>query len=136
MIGIGIARASAAMLPTLDGSCVIVPSSDLQHEKPVTPVSPKGEDVEGVHAVKALHELSGDVASVGVSVITPPPVTLSLLDDIAELGISKVWLQPGAESPEVVAKCADLGIHALHAIDGAGPCLLIELGYDDTIVYD
>jgi predicted CoA-binding protein len=112
-----------------------VPSSDLQHDKPVTPVSIKETDVERVRAVKALHELGGDVAAVGVSVITPPPVTLDLLDDIAELGISKVWLQPGAESPEVVAKCADLGINALHAVDGAGPCLLIELGYDDTIVY-
>ena len=117
-------------------ACTLETSSDLQHDKPVTPVSPKETDVERVHAIKALHELGGDVAAVGVSVITPPLVTLDLLDDIAELGISKVWLQPGAESPEVVAKCADLGINALHAIDGAGPCLLIELGYDDTIVYD
>jgi predicted CoA-binding protein len=73
---------------------------------------------------------------VGVSVITPPPVTLELLDEIVELGISKVWLQPGAESDEVMAKCAKLGIDALHATDGAGPCLLIELGYDDSIVYE
>lgn len=111
-------------------------ASDLQHSKPVTPVSPKETDVERVQAVKALRELSMNAATVGVSVITPPAVTLQVLDEIAELGMSKVWLQPGAESPEVVAKCADLGVNALHAIDGAGPCLLIELGYDDAIVYD
>ena len=101
-----------------------------------TPVSPKETEVENVQAAKALKELSGDVAAVGVSVITPPTVTLDLLDEISELGISRVWLQPGAESPEVVAKCADLGIDALHAINGAGPCVLIELGYDDSIVYN
>ena len=85
----------------------------LQHGKATTPVSPKEPEVENVAAIKALTELAGDVSSVGVSVITPPPVTLQVLDELSELGITKVWLQPGAENDEVVAKCAALGIDAL-----------------------
>ena len=79
----------------------------LQHDKAATPVSPKEPEVEQVAAVKAVGEVAAeDISKIGVSVITPPPVTLGVLEELSELGISKVWLQPGAESDEVVVRAA------------------------------
>ena len=37
--------------------------------------------------------------------ITPPHVTLAVLDEVEELGIENVWMQPGAERAEVIARC-------------------------------
>ena len=33
----------------------------------------------------------------GVSIITPPDVTNKIIEEIIELGIQHVWMQPGAE---------------------------------------
>lgn len=110
----------------------------LQHGLVVTPVSPKEPEVEAVRAVKTLSELriteeGVDVTDVGVSIVTPPAVTMGVLDELSQLGIGRVWLQPGAESEEVLARCHHLQIDALHATGGAGPCVLIELGFrNDT----
>jgi len=37
--------------------------------------------------------------------ITPPAVTLSVLKECKEKEITKVWLQPGSESDEVIDFC-------------------------------
>jgi predicted CoA-binding protein len=45
-----------------------------------------------------------------ISVYLPPPVTLKLLPDIAARGCDELWLNPGAESPELVHEATRLGL--------------------------
>ena len=37
-----------------------------------------------------------------VNILVPPKVTLNILQQCLDLGLMNVWLQPGAESPEVM----------------------------------
>jgi predicted CoA-binding protein len=58
-----------------------------------------------------------------ISVITPPAVTLKVLQDAKQLGIKHIWIQPGGEDEKVIdfAKAnPDLGILL------GGPCILVE----------
>jgi len=47
-----------------------------------------------------------------------PPV----LDQAKAAGIMRIWLQPGAESPEVIAHAAALGLDVI----AGGPCAMVE----------
>lgn len=86
------------------------------------PVHPKAATIEGLK-VQQLAELE-DPASFGVSIITPPAITMSVMDGAVELGFKKFWLQPGAESTAVMDKYATF--EGIEVIAG-GPCLLVEL---------
>ena len=98
----------------------------LQHELlPVYPLNPSAPEVEGLPAYRDLAAVPETVRS--LSIITPPPVTERLVEDAAKAGITRIWMQPGAESREAVALCAELGLAAIHG----GPCLLVVLGYSD-----
>ena len=47
---------------------------------------------------------------------------LKQMQQAAAIGISKVWIQPGAESPEILAFCQEKGIEVFQG------CVMIELG--------
>ena len=64
----------------------------------------------------------------GVSVITPPEVTESIVEQLPDAGAELVWMQPGAESPAAVARAGALGLTVIHG----GPCLLVALGFRDV----
>lgn len=87
-------------------------------------VHPREEEIEGVRCVARVDDLPDGVD--GVSLITPPPVTESVLPAIAARGISRVWLQPGAESPDALRLAAELGLDCI----AGGPCLLVEMPVD------
>lgn len=38
-----------------------------------------------------------------INIVVPPQSTLQVLQKALELGLTNVWVQPGAESPEVMA---------------------------------
>lgn len=57
-----------------------------------------------------------------VSVYLPPGVLLRILPEIAQRGCDEVWLNPGAESPEVVAEAGRLGLNVLQG------CSIVALG--------
>lgn len=97
-----------------------------QHGRAVTPVNPRADEVEGLPAFADLASIPETPAA--VSVITPPSVTSSVLDEAARLGIAHVWLQPGAEDAAVLAHAAELGLDVI----AGGPCLLVALGFRDV----
>lgn len=74
--------------------------------------------VEGVHSKggqvlsKQLYKSLSDVEPLPeiVIIVVPPQVGLTILEECAELGITNVWMQPGAESPEAVLLANQLGI--------------------------
>jgi len=97
----------------------------LQAKRTVYPVNPNAAEVEGLKAYPTLHDLPERVH--GISVITPPNVTESVVIQAAELGIQYVWLQPGAESNVAVGRAEQLGVNLI----ANGPCVLVALRYHE-----
>uniref|UniRef100_A0A7S3PE52 CoA-binding domain-containing protein n=1 Tax=Aplanochytrium stocchinoi TaxID=215587 RepID=A0A7S3PE52_9STRA len=87
----------------------------------VVPIHPKETTVEGL-AVKQLKDLENP-ANIGVSIVTPPSVTVKVIEEAKSLGFTHLWLQPGAESTEVVQKANDLGSKLIFG----GPCIIVSL---------
>ena len=95
----------------------------LQHGRDAIPVHPRETAIEGVACAKDLASLPRKVH--GLSIITPPPVTEKLVEEAARLGITRLWMQPGAESPRAVQRAKELGLSVI----AGGPCLLVVMGY-------
>ena len=86
----------------------------------VLPVHPKAAEIEGVEAVASLADVQGPVERVLFYV--PPQVGLSLLDDVLALGPTEFWVNPGAESPELVTRARELGLDPIMA------CAIVDVG--------
>ncbi len=97
----------------------------LQHGRRAFAVHPKETLVEGVKAVPALAALPEPVW--GLSIITPPAVTESLVEQAHAAGIRRLWMQPGAESQKAVDRARELGLSVI----AGGPCLLVVLGFHE-----
>jgi predicted CoA-binding protein len=95
----------------------------LQHGKDAVPVNPKDPEVEGLTAYRSLSEITPPPDA--VSVITPPKVTEAVVEEAGRLGIRRLWMQPGAESPAAISRARELGIDVI----AGGPCLLVALGF-------
>jgi predicted CoA-binding protein len=89
----------------------------------VHPVNPRGGLIEGLTAVHGLESLPEPVR--GVSIVTPSAVTERLVEEAARAGISRLWMQPGAESETALLRAEELGLSVI----SGGPCLLVELGW-------
>jgi predicted CoA-binding protein len=98
----------------------------VQTGRSVVPVNPTADEIEGLKAYPDLASLPAPVH--GVSVITPPLVTESIVEKAGALGIKHIWLQPGAESPQAVARATELGMNVI----SGGPCILVALRYRDS----
>ncbi|MFW0862105.1 MAG: CoA-binding protein [Candidatus Komeilibacteria bacterium] len=66
----------------------------------VYPVNPKSEIILGLRTYNGIEELPREVEL--LDIVTPPLITLKILQAAKELGFNKVWIQPGAESEEVL----------------------------------
>ncbi len=89
--------------------------------KAVYPINPNAAEVDGDHCYPALSALP-QRPEVAVMVV-PPAVTESAVSECARLGITQIWMQPGAESPAALAACRANGI----AVVAGGPCLMVLL---------
>ncbi len=93
----------------------------LRHEMPVFAVNPREEgEIEGVPVFPSLAALPEPVH--GISIITPPQVTETIVAEAIALGIEHIWIQPGAQSPAALEAGASASVIA------GGPCILVELG--------
>ena len=75
----------------------------------VYPVHPSEPTVEGLPAYKSV----GDVPAAKldrVAVYLPPAVGVKVLDEVAAKPVGTVYLNPGADAPEVVDKAKQLGL--------------------------
>ncbi len=79
----------------------------------VYPVNPKETQIEGVPAYARIADVP--VRPDLISVYVPPAVLLKLLPEIAAKGCDELWLNPGAESPEVLAEAERLGLNVIQA---------------------
>jgi predicted CoA-binding protein len=95
----------------------------LQTQRPVYPVNPAVQEIEGVKAYPDLASLPTLVH--GVSVVTPPHLAESIVEQAGAIGVKNIWFQPGAESDPAVARAQELGMNVI----AGGPCILVVLGY-------
>ena len=85
----------------------------------VYPINPNATMINGDKSYGSLSELpiKPDV----VDMVVPPKVALEVVKECSELGIQKVWLQPGAESDEVIDFCYKHDIEVIY-----GACVMVE----------
>ncbi len=90
----------------------------------VVPINPKGGEILGLEVFTSLEEYleSDSQNEIDVVVfIVPPKVTESVLKQVKELGIDRVWMQPGSESEEAIQFCEDNGIDCVH-----NSCIMVQ----------
>jgi predicted CoA-binding protein len=85
----------------------------LQRGYQVFPINPKATEVEGLAALPSVSAVP--VRPELVSVYIPPHVLLKVLPEIAAKGCDELWLNPGTESPEVLAEAERLGLNVIQA---------------------
>lgn len=84
----------------------------------VYPVHPSGAMIDGAQSYARFADLPEHVDA--LLVVVPPAQGVQVVRDAAAAGIHHVWLQQGAESPEVIGTCKDLGLQTV-----AGECILM-----------
>ncbi len=80
----------------------------------VYPVNPNAEEILGDKCYPDLKTLprKPDV----VDVVVPPKITEEIVRMCKELGIIRVWMQPGSESEAAIRFCDANGIHVVHGV--------------------
>jgi uncharacterized protein len=86
----------------------------------VIPVNLSESTVEGLPAYKSVLDIPDtlDMATVYV----PAHATLALLDEFERKQIPEIWINPGAESDEVIAEARRRGLKAIFA------CSIVGIG--------
>jgi len=97
----------------------------LQYGLDVVPINPSGGEIEGLTSYPDLAALPEPVD--GVSIVTPPKVTEKVVEQAVALGISHIWMQPGAESGRAIEIAGQAGANVI----AGGPCLLVALQYHE-----
>jgi predicted CoA-binding protein len=55
-----------------------------------------------------------------VSFYVPPSVGCHILDEVARKEVGQLWLNPGSESPEILARADKLGLNVIVACSIVG----------------
>lgn len=75
-------------------------------------VNPNTANIDGEACFDSIQSLPQPVD--GVVILVPPNQTEEVVKDAASAGISHIWIQQGAESPEAIAFCKRNGINVIH----------------------
>ncbi len=86
----------------------------------VIPINPHHTEVEGLRAYASVLDYPEPIDM--ATVYVPPAIGMRVLDSLVEKGISEVWLNPGAESEDLVARAQTLGLRPIQA------CSIIGIG--------
>ena len=86
----------------------------------VYPVNPNETVVEGLKVYPTVSEIPGEVDR--ASLYVPASVGVTLLDDIKRKGVRELYVNPGAESDELIAKAERLGLDTIQA------CSIVDIG--------
>jgi hypothetical protein len=81
-------------------------------------VHPEAQEIAGERCYPNLASLQGKVD--GVWICVPSKQAGLVLREAVEAGFTKIWLQQGSESPEVLALAKDLGV-----VPVSGKCILM-----------
>jgi predicted CoA-binding protein len=86
----------------------------------VVPINPHEREVEGLKAYASVVDVPGPIDM--ASFYVPPEVGEEIIGDVARKQIAEVWLNPGAESDELIARARALSITPIVA------CSIVAIG--------
>lgn len=86
----------------------------------VYPVHPTANEIEGVRACASLRDIPVRIDR--VSLYLPPARGLEILPDVAAVRPNEFFVNPGAESDELLAEAKKLGLEPILA------CSIVDLG--------
>jgi predicted CoA-binding protein len=75
----------------------------------VVAVNPNAHEVEGEHVYSSVLDYPGTIDE--ATLYVQPSVGVRVMDELAKKGVKVVWLNPGADAPEVVARARELGLN-------------------------
>ena len=78
----------------------------------VLPVNPRQPEIAGIPAFPNLSAVPGPVHI--VNVVTPPGVTMKILEEVSRLGLPAVWLQDGSYDEAVLDVAASAPFKTVH----------------------
>jgi uncharacterized protein len=86
----------------------------------VYPVNPTETTIEGLPVFRSIADIPGPVDR--ASLYLPPAVGLTVLGAIKQKGVKELYVNPGAESDEILAEAERLGLETIYA------CSIVEIG--------
>ena len=86
----------------------------------VIPINPNEAEVEGHKAYATVLDVPGSIDM--ATVYVPSEAGLAVMDQLAQKGVPEVWLNPGADSVEVVDRAHALGLKTIQS------CSIIAIG--------
>ncbi len=86
----------------------------------VVPINPHATVVEGERAYATVLDYPGEIDE--ATFYVPPEIGAEVLEQVAKKGITKVWLNPGADGRPVVERARSLGVKAIVA------CSIVGIG--------
>ena len=86
----------------------------------VIPINPHESEVEGHRAYRSVLDVPGSIEM--ATVYVPREAGVTVIEELARKGVPEIWLNPGADAPEVVARARELGLHPIRA------CSIIAIG--------
>jgi len=86
----------------------------------VIPINPHEAHIEGLTTYRSVLDVPGpiDMASVYVQ----PAIGYELLDELEQKGIPEIWVNPGAESDELIAEARRRKLNVIEA------CSIVGIG--------
>mgnify|MGYP002623482302 CR=1 FL=1 len=87
----------------------------------VYPVNPKGGEIEGMPFLARLAHVPSEHLD-RISFYLPPAVGMKVLEEAADKPHGELWLNPGSESDELIARAQDLGLDPIVA------CSIVDVG--------
>ena len=86
----------------------------------VVPINPREAEIEGLTAYPSVLDAPGSIHM--ASFYVPPSIGLRVIEEVAQKGITEVWINPGAESPALVQRSRALGLQTMVA------CSILAVG--------
>jgi predicted CoA-binding protein len=86
----------------------------------VYPVNPREREVEGLKSYASVTDIPGPVQR--ATLYLPPEVGVGVLEGIKQKGVAELYVNPGAESDELMSKAEELGLDPIWA------CSIVEIG--------
>ena len=86
----------------------------------VYPINPKEEYIEGLKSYKSILDIDDKIDR--ATLYVPPQVGVKIIEEIAEKGVGELYVNPGAESDELIEKARKLGLNPIMA------CSILAVG--------
>ena len=89
----------------------------------VYPVHPTATEIEGLKVYPTIAAVPAESLD-RVSMYLSPDRGMEVIEQVAQKQVGEVWLNPGAESPKLIARARELGLNVIAA------CSIVAIGVD------